>query len=151
MDELIMLVQLAGGESEAASRLRAAGFRGAKDLARADAEEIAAKGGLRAAAARRLVQAAQERVAPAAGSEIRRLRNGLRDRAELARGRSSGGVARAPAAGTPSQASSGSGPLRPVKGSAARIDQGVSRAETSALTGEPAHEERARQSFWRFG
>ncbi len=58
MEELTMLVRLAGGEQEAVTRLRAAGFRGVKDLARADIDELSRESGLTLAASRRLVRAA---------------------------------------------------------------------------------------------
>ncbi len=65
MEELTMLVQLAGGEPETTRRLRDAGFRRARDVARAGVHELCEQSGLSVAAARRLVRSAKEILAPA--------------------------------------------------------------------------------------
>ena len=140
MDELTMLVQLVGGDPETVRRLRTAGFRKAKDLARADVDDLRAESDLSSAASRQLVSAAKEMLAPR--RERRALRNGLRGvPSALAGGEGSGKKQREARQG----ASAGSGP-KPRSPVAA--DQGVSKAESSALLGGEA---RIRQSFWRFG
>lgn len=143
MEELTMLVQLAGGDPETTRRLRDAGFRRARDVARADAHELCEQSGLSMAAARRLVRSAKEILAPAherKEKDKRRARSGLRS---LPSALSSGGARskvgqRAGKAATP--------PARQPGG-----DQGVSKAESSVLLDEAAHEQRMSQSFWQFG
>ena len=81
MEELTMLVQLAGGDLETTRRLRDAGFRGATDLARAEVQELRVHSGLSAAASRRLVRAAKEVLAPSRerkNKDNQRPRGGLR-------------------------------------------------------------------------
>ncbi len=132
MDELTMLVQVAGGEQEAASRLHAAGLHKPKDLAQADVDEISSKGGLSAAAARRLVKAAKKAIEPPGERPARSPRSGL-------------------AAVPPPTRSE---PWPEAAGSLADVSQmnrGVSQAESSDLTGEPPPEEDDSQSFWGFG
>ncbi len=133
MDELTMLVQVAGGKQEAASRLRVAGLHKPKDLARADVDEIISKGGLSAAAAHRLVKAAKKAIEPPGERPARSPRSGL-------------------AAVPPPTRSE---PWMPeAAGSLADVsptNRGVSQAESSALTREPPSEEDDSQSFWRFG
>ncbi len=143
MEELTMLVQLAGGGPETTRRLRDAGFRRARDVARAEVHELSEQSGLSVAAARRLVRSAKEILAPAherKEKDKRRARSGLR--------------------GLPSALSSGGATSKvgPCDGKAATpttsrstTSQGVSRVESSALLDEAAHEERMSQSFWRFG
>ncbi len=140
MEELTMLVQLAGGDLEMTRRLRDAGFRGARDVSRAEVHELRAHGGLSAAASRRLVRAAKEILAP---SSERKKKDNKRPRSGLR--------------GLPSALSSGaatSNVERHVgKAPAGQpgADQGVSKTESSALLDEAAHEQRMSQSFWRFG
>ena len=143
MEELTMLVQLAGGTPETTRRLREAGFRLARDVARAEVHELCEQSGLTVAAARRLVRSAKEILAPAherKEKDKRRARSGLR--------------------GLPSALSSGgaTSKIGPCDGKAATpttsrstTSQGVSRVESSALLDEAAREERTSQSFWRFG
>ncbi len=142
MEELTMLVQLAGGGPETMRRLRDAGFRRARDVARAEVHELCEQSGLSMAAARRLVRSAKEILAPAherKEKDKRRARSGLR--------------------GLPSALSSGGATSKVGQcvGKAATparqpgVDQGVSKAESSALLDEAAHEQRMSQSFWRFG
>ncbi len=154
MEELTMLVQLAGGGPETTRRLRDAGFRRARDVARAEVHELCEQSGLSAAAARRLVRAAKEILAPAherKEKDKRRARSGLRG---LPSALSSGGATskvgqRVGKAATPttSRSTTSKAPPAPQPGA----DQGVSKAESSALLDEAAHEERMSQSFWRFG
>ncbi len=138
MEELTMLVQLAGGDLETTRRLRDAGFRRAKDIARAGVHELCEQSGLSMAATRWLVRSAKEILAPAnvrQENEQRRARIGLRC------------VPSAAAIPTASRS-------RTSKPAAARqpgADQGVSKAESSALLDEAAHEQTTPQSFWRFG
>ncbi len=137
MEELTMLVQLAGGGPETMCRLRDAGFRRARDVARAEVHELCEQSGLSVAVARRLVRSAKEILAPAherTEKDKRRARSGLRG---LPSALSSVG-----ATSTTSKA-----PPAPQPGA----DQGVSNAESSVLLNEAAHEEMMSQSFWRFG
>ena len=145
MDELTMLVQLAGGDQKTVHRLRAAGFRGVNDLARADADDLCAGGDLSAAASRRLVRAAKEMLAPR--RERGTLRNGLRGvpsaLAGYARsGKKQRGVKQGASVPKP-------GPRADAEATAA--DQGVGKAESSALLGETPRGEKISRSFWRFG
>ena len=142
MDELTMLVQLAGGESEAVRRLRAAGLRRARDIALADPDELRTRSGLSAAASRRLIRAARELLAPAdrrKGSALSRALTAL------------------PATGSsgapPRSSDAAAARPRKMAGGApgARAGQGVSREESSALAGEAPGQERVSRSFWRFG
>ncbi len=154
MEELTMLVQLAGGEPETTRRLRDAGFRRASDVARAELHELCERSGLSVAAARRLVRSAKEILAPAhqrKEKDKRRARSGLRG---LPSALSSGGATskvgqRVGKAATPttSRSTTSKAPPAPQPGA----DQGVSKAERSALLNEAAHEQRMSQSFWRFG
>ncbi len=154
MEELTMLVQLAGGGPETTRRLRDAGFRRARDVARAEVHELSEQSGLSVAVARRLVRSAKEILAPAherKEKDKRRARSGLRG---LPSALSSGGatskagqcVGKA-ATPTTSRCTTTKAPPAPQPGA----DQGVSKAESSALLSEAAHEERMSQSFWRFG
>ena len=154
MEELTMLVQLAGGEPETTRRLRDAGFRRARDVARAEVHELCEQSWLSMVAARRLVRSAREILAPAherKKKDKRRARSGLRG---LPSALSSGGatskagqcVGKA-ATPTTSRSTTSKAPAAPQPGA----DQGVSKAESSALLNEAAHEERMSQSFWRFG
>ncbi len=131
MDELTMLVQVAGGEPEAVERLRAAGLRRVKDIAAADAEEVGEQGGLPGAVAKRLVKAAREHMEPAEERPSRAPRNGLAAVSPVVQ-----------AWGTDARASTAA---------ADRTDAGVSRAESAALVGEAPREEPDSLSFWRFG
>jgi hypothetical protein len=140
MEELTMLVQLAGGDPETTRRLRDAGFRRASDVARAEVHELCEQSGLSVAAARRLVRSAKEILAPAQERKAkgkRRARSGLR------------GV---PSAMSSSGATSKCGQFsKAPPGRQPGTDQGVSKAESSALLDEAANEETMSQSFWRFG
>jgi len=145
MDELTMLVHLAGGEPDVARRLHAAGFRKAKDLARAAPEDLRAKIGLSAGVSRRLVRVASETVLPVDSRKLRAARSGLTAVPSIATGPERRGapattVGRSvpPAAVEPTE--------HPPAGA-----EGVSNEETSALTGAPPREERTAPSFWRFG
>ncbi len=154
MEELTMLVQLAGGTPETTRRLREAGFRRARDVARAEVHELCEQSGLSVAAARRLLRSAKEILAPAherKEKDKRRARSGLRG---LPSALSSGGATSkvGPCDGkaatpTTSRSTTSKAPAAPQPGA----DQGVSRAESSALLDEAAREERTSRSFWRFG
>ena len=76
MDELTMMVQVAGGDPDAVSRLREAGLRKPKDLAEADVDEVVASSGLTGAAARRLIKAAQRELKPVNQRRTRSPRDG---------------------------------------------------------------------------
>ncbi len=146
MEELTMLVQLAGGEPETTRRLRDAGFRRASDVARAELHELCERSGLSVAAARRLVRSAKEILAPAherKKKDKRRARSGLRSLpSALSSGSATSKVGRS--------VSKVATPKAPPAGQP-RTDQGVSQAESSALLDEAAREARTSQSFWRFG
>ena len=132
MDELTMLVQVAGGEPEAVGRLRNAGLGKAKDIAAADAVDVGEQAGLSAAVAKRLIKAAQNALAPVEERPTRAPRDGL--------------------AVVVSPVGREWRPDAPTwNADAARTDEGVSRAESSALVGEAPPEELDSQSFWRFG
>jgi hypothetical protein len=138
MEELTMLVQLAGGDLETTRRLRDAGFRRAKDIARAGVHELCEQSGLSMAATRWLVRSAKEILAPAherQKKDKRRARSGLRSVPS--------------AAATPTASRSSTSKTPPARQPGA--DQGVSKAESSALLDEAAHEQTTPQSFWRFG
>ncbi len=146
MEELTMLVQLAGGDPETTRRLRDAGFRRARDVARADVHELCEQSGLSMAAARRLVRSAKEILASAderKKKDKKRARRGLRSLpSALASGGATSKVGqRVAKAATPTTSRS----------TASKADQGISKAESSALLDEAAHEQRMSQSFWRFG
>ncbi len=136
MEELTMLVQMAGGEPETTRCLRDAGFRRARDVARAEVHELCEQSGLSVAAARRLVRSAKKMLAPA------HEQNGLRG---VPSALSSGGATSKVGQSVGKAASKASPARQPG------ADQGVSKAESSALLAEPAHEEKMSQSFWRFG
>ena len=146
MEELTMLVQLAGGDPETTRRLRDAGFRRARDVARAELRELCERSGLSVTAARRLVRSAKEILAPALEREKkdrRRARNGLRSLpSALASGGATSKLGQCIDKVAPSKA--------PPTGQPG-TDQGVSKAESSALLEEAAPDERTSQSFWRFG
>ena len=154
MEELTMLVQLAGGGPETTRRLRDAGFRRARDVARAEVHELCEQSGLSVVAARRLVRSAKEILAPAherKEKDKRRARSGLRG---LPSALSSGGATSKvgpcdskAATPTTSRSTTSKAPPAPPPGT----DQGVSRVESSALLDEAAGEERTSRSFWRFG
>ena len=153
MEELTMLVQLAGGGPETTRRLRDAGFRRARDVARAEVHELCEQSGLSVAAARRLVRSAKEILAPAherKEKDKRRARSGLRGLpSALSRGGATSKVGQGVGKATPttSRCTTAKAPPVPQPGA----DQGVSKAESSALLDEAAHVERMSQSFWRFG
>ena len=143
MEELTMLVQLAGGDLKTARRLRDAGFRGARDVAGAEVHELCAQSGLSVAASRRLARAAKEHLAPARErkeKDKKLRRSGLRGLPSAL----SSGKPETPATSLPG------GPTVPPTGQP-QADQGVSKAESSALLDEANHEQRMSQSFWRFG
>ena len=154
MKELTMLVQLAGGGPETTRRLRDAGFRRARDVARAEVHELCEQSGLSVAAARRLVRSAKEILSPARErkeKDKRRARRGLRGvPSALACGGANSKVGQSVGkAATPTTSS-----CTPAKARTAPqpgADQGVSKDESSALLDEAAHEEKMSQSFWRFG
>jgi len=127
MDELTMLVQLAGGEPETVRRLRTAGFRRAHEIASADADEIRAKAELSASEARRLMRAAKRVLSPASK--------------------------RGPRYGRPALLAVPSRTRTNPATRALESGHGVSQAETRTLTGEAACDEQdlRSQSFWRFG
>ncbi len=138
MEELTKLVQLAGGDLETTRRLRDAGFRRAKDIARAEVHELCEQSGLSMAATRWLVRSAKEILAPAherQEKDQRRVRSGLRS------------VPSAAAIPTASRSRTSKPPPARQPGA----DQGVSKAESSALLDEAAYEQTTPQSFWRFG
>lgn len=135
MDELTMLVRVAGGGRESVRLLRDAGFRHAKDIAGADEADIRDTSGLSGAASRRLRRAAQEMLSPTRGRKVGSPRRGLM------------GVPRADeitSDNTVPKPARATGPVVPVR-------QGVTREESSVLSGEVPREERSNRSFWRFG
>ena len=132
MDELTMMVQVAGGDPEVVSRLREAGLRKPKDLAEADVDEVVSSSGLTGAAARRLIKAAQRTLKPADQLRTRSPRDGLAQVTPIAPPDFWRSEAPTPSA------------------DAAALDQGVSEDESAALTGTP-REETDPDSFWRFG
>jgi hypothetical protein len=98
------------------------------------------------AAARRLVRSAKEILAPAderKKKDKRRARSGLRS---LPSALSSGGAT----SKVGQRVSKAATPTTPAARQPGR-DQGVSKAESSALLDEAAHEQTMSQSFWRFG
>ncbi len=147
MDELTMLVRVAGGGRESVRLLRAAGFRHAKDIAGADEADIRDTSGLSGAASRRLRRAAQEMLSPTRGRKVGSPRRGLM------------GVPRADeitSDNTRDPSRTADGPTRVPKparatGPVVRVRQGVTREESSVLSGEVPREERRNRSFWRFG
>ena len=147
MDELTMLVRVAGGEEETVRLLRAAGLRRAKEIAGADEDDIREKSGLSGAASRRLRRAAQEMLGPTRGRKARSSRRGLM------------GVPRADeimsdSTRAPSKTADESKLVPKPAGAAepaARASQGVTKEESSVLSGEVLPDERSNQSFWRFG
>jgi len=131
MDELTMLVEVAGGAPGTVDRLRAAGLRRAKEIAGADAERVGQQCGVSTAVARRLIKAAQEVLEPEDERWAHARRNGL-------------------SAVTPlEQRWRPEAP--PSTPAAVRADSGVSHAESSALVGEAPRDEIGPDSFWRFG
>ena len=154
MEELTMLVQLAGGDPETTRRLRDAGFRRARDIARAEVHELCEQIGLSAAAARRLVRSAKEVLVPAherKEKDKRRARSGLRSLpSALSSGSATSKVGQRvgkAATRTTSRSTTSKSPAARQPGT----NQGVSKAESSALLNEAAHEQGMSQSFWRFG
>jgi hypothetical protein len=135
MDELTMLVEVAGGEPEAVERLRAAGLRRAKEIAAADAEDLGRKSGLSAAAAKRLIKAAQEIVEPADERRARAGRSGL------------AAVSAVEQRWAPDEPA----PKAEAARSTRSTDERVSRAESAALVSEGSPEDLDSRSFWRFG
>ena len=154
MEELTMLVQLAGGDLETTSRLRDAGFRGARDVSRAEVHELRAHSGLSAAASRRLVRAAKEILAPSRErkkKDNKRPRSGLRGLpSALSRGSVTSNVEQHAAKPASPPTSRSAASMAPAAGQPG-ADQGVSKVESSALLDEAAHEEKTSRSFWRFG
>ncbi len=154
MEELTMLVQLAGGEIDAVRRLRQGGLRTAKDLAERSVEDVSAVGGLPAAVARRLVRAAQDQLESgrvAGGAPPTR---GLG--AILASGTAAAGAPRSasnePAAFKVGARAPSDSPAREPLAQAvpAAPGHGVTAAESQALAGRPGHDKPA-PSFWKFG
>ena len=142
MEELTMLVQLAGGGHDAVRRLRAAGFRRAKDVARAEPEVLCTKIGLSAAVSRRLIRVAEETVGPASGRNTRAPRRGL---TAVPTAASSPASTKKEGRSTPTASAEPREKPTPAR------DEGVSNEETLALTGETRREEGTAHSFWRFG
>ena len=155
MDELTMLVRLAGGESETMGRLRAAGLGTAQDLVRAGVGELRSKVGLPPAASRQLVRAARQVLALASGHKARSPRT-LRTPLLVATsdGSAPGDERRESERVTPEPpAARVTRPAAPGR-SATPPDptgQGVSKEESSALTGGFPRDGRLPESFWRFG
>ena len=170
MEELNLLVQLAGGEQQTVRRLEEAGFKSPADIATGDPAELKETCGLSAAAARRLIKVASEHVSGTAGAEG--------DLAMLQRNGT--GMARTGAGSSPrrrqtkkrppppSAATTAAGPVvvdPPVVSplavaasppdaatAAGEREQGVTLIEIDALTGGKAPEEGWEHgSFWRFG
>ncbi len=145
MEELTTLVQLAGGEQEAAIRLRAAGFRRAKDLAHANVDEISSRSGLSIAQARRIVRAAQDLLAPPVERKSAPIRNGLKGLPSTVLG---GSTTKKPSSRPAKQVRPQPAMAKP----AVQVGHGVSKAESSALTVEKRErKERGSNFFWRFG
>ena len=69
MEDLTLLVQLAGGEQRTVRRLKEAGFGSSADIATGDPEELQDICGLSAAAVRRLIKIAGEQVSSTAPTE----------------------------------------------------------------------------------
>ena len=171
MEELTMLVQLAGGEVECVGRFKEAGYSTAADVAAGDLETLRLAGGLTAAVTKRLIQAARDRLSDAGKGEKRPSpvkEAVIRDVGEIAstevlvskprksqkgkavpRSRSTARVA--PTAGQQgtSQATVDQAASRPEAGPSG--DTGVSREESVSVTREAPEESWTDSSFWRFG
>ena len=147
MDELTMLVRVAGGEEETVRLLRAAGLRRAKEIAGADEDEIRDKSGLSGAASRRLRRAAQEMLGPTRGGKARSSRRGLMGVPRADEITSDSTRVSSKTADEPTLVPKPARATEP----AARANQGVTKEESSVLSGEVPREERSNRSFWRFG
>jgi hypothetical protein len=138
MDELTMLVHMAGADLDTVGRLREAGFRGLQEILRAGPEDLARAGGLAEPVARRLIRAARRILEPAHEHRIGSRRSVLH-------ATTSGRAASRGPEDAPAQ----------VRGATALPalppDQGVSKAESSALAGDLPAQNRVSRSFWRFG
>jgi hypothetical protein len=172
VDDLSMLVQLAGGESETTRRLKEAGLGSAEGLAFSDPEEIRRLTGLTAAAARRLVQAAREQAALPGWSGGREpilappgrpatvvplLSEGSASRREDHPAPSAASV-RPPAPAAPEpyspprvQLRTTMDPAIPPVPSRAALEEGVRNAEAAALFEDKRQPAASTRSFWRFG
>jgi len=147
MEELTMLVQLTGGEQETVQRLRAAGFHGARDLAEAGLNDVCRMSGLSDGVSRRLLRAAQEMLNPSPERKARAPRNGL----TAMPGATSSSVGLSDEKHRGLGDATGARPVGQTGDSLAEGGRGVSKAESSALTGEAPREEPTPPSFWRFG
>ena len=147
MDELTMLVRVAGGEEETVRLLRAAGLRRAKEIAGADEDDIREKSGLSGAASRRLRRAAQEMLSPTRGRKARSSRRGLMGVPRADEIMSDSTRAPSKTADEPKLVPKPAGAAEP----AARASQGVTKEVSSVLSGEGPPDERSNQSFWRCG
>lgn len=157
MEDLTMLVQLVGGESESVRKLNEAGYSTALDVATENPDTLRLVGGFTAATTTRLIQAAQKHLAESGKGD--------------ALGRQEEGPSPVPAATTvrvskprkpqKSKGNRRSGSKQPAGRAAGEqstekvsktvdTDMGVSLEESSALTGV-SPENWTQKSFWRFG
>lgn len=157
MEDLTMLVQLVGGESESVRKLNEAGYSTALDVATENPDTLRLVGGFTAATTTRLIQAAQKHLAESGKGD--------------ALGRQEEGPSPVPAATTvrvskprkpqKSKGNRRSGSKQPAGRAAGKqstekvsktvdTDMGVSLEESSALTGV-SPENWTQKSFWRFG
>ena len=173
MEDLTLLVQLAGGEQRTVRRLKEAGFESPADIATGDPAKLRETCGLSAAAVRRLIKVAGEHVsgtAPAEGdlSVLRRSGNDTvqtvasspprRRKGKKSPRRSSDATPMVAAAVAPVDVDPPSvAPLAVVVSAAdattvaTEPDEGVSLVESTALTGKAPEKTWRPPSFWRFG
>ncbi len=173
MEDLNLLVQLAGGEQTTVRRLKEAGFKSPADIATGDPEQLQATCGLSAAAVRRLIKVAGEHVSGTARAEgdlsiLRRNETGTvrnvasssprRRKAKKRAQRSSDATPVAAAVvgpvdvDPPAVSPLAAGASHPDAATAAtEPEPGVSLIESNALTGEVPAEGWRQASFWRFG
>ena len=173
MEDLTLLVQLAGGEQRTVRRLKEAGFGSSADVATGDPEELQDICGLSAAAVRRLIKIAGEHVSSTAHTEgelsiLQRNETGTTRKAAGSSPRRRKGKKRSHRSSdaTPLVAAAVASidvdppavvPLAVVAAdketatAAAESDQGVSLVESTALTGKAPQENWGPASFWRFG
>ncbi|MFQ5768882.1 MAG: hypothetical protein ACE5ID_12985 [Acidobacteriota bacterium] len=161
MEDLTVLVQLAGGERTHVRRLQDAGFVTAADLATQDSSAVSKASGLKPAAAQRLVKMAKQQLEEEPSGKNSSVQPGISHRKERSSRSSRPVKAGPPAAKIGMRAEKKRSPLPAgdeMNSSVlhlARADEGeepgVSTDETLALTGEAAEESWFPSSFWRFG
>ncbi|MFQ5717920.1 MAG: hypothetical protein ACE5IK_00085 [Acidobacteriota bacterium] len=170
MEDLTMMVQLAGGEMDSVRRLREAGFDNAADLAAEDPTTLSQAAGLTPAGARRLVKVAAQQVAAARGGAVELTAVGTRSAPDGRKKR------RSPAAESPGPSPAKTHAATREKKPAARTARtpkrsgaarrktapgdevaasvpaaGVTHDESLSLTGPPVETRWPAGSFWRFG